>query len=404
MYKEANHIPVEDLPFQPSDLPIGCKEIKAAYMESPGVYHLGIRPNLAPSPALELLVVTADAPAISIQARSYGIIPVERPDLTVFHCDRERGGREIVEFEIYRYMVKQGIPLPEGDSLRGAAYYAMEMYPEYFGTFPAPILTPWGATIRSFELACGIYLLETDRCKDVLATACPIWEVDLTDSAKKLGRMVGRDEMGYMFFSKQASCIPIFELLPLHQGWTIHGIINQAALMNALLKYYADYAAMYNTEKPMITRTDGAGTNFFQVLDKLGRDGVKFEEAEPDLSILTEKQRIAYLLRIQGLSYKQIAVKLNVTVSTATQNVHLAERRLREFKRDERIHIQNQMPVTFPLTRNELLLIEAGLDLMKENLCKGVTRRSDTDWQGKLPYKYQFVEALHKRAQMILYK
>ena len=139
-------------------------------------------------------------------------------------------------------------------------------------------------------------------------------------------------------------------------------------------------------------------------MDKLGRDGVKFEEAEPDLSILTEKQRIAYLLRIQGLSYKQIAVKLNVTVSTATQNVHLAERRLREFKRDERIHIQNQMPVTFPLTRNELLLIEAGLDLMKENLCKGVTRRSDTDWQGKLPYKYQFVEALHKRAQMILYK
>ena len=81
MYKEANHIPVEDLPFQPSDLPIGCKEIKAAYMESPGVYHLGIRPNLAPSPALELLVVTADAPAISIQARSCGIIPVERPDL-----------------------------------------------------------------------------------------------------------------------------------------------------------------------------------------------------------------------------------------------------------------------------------------------------------------------------------
>ena len=52
----------------------------------------------------------------------------------------------------------------------------------------------------------------------------------------------------YLFFSRQAGCIPIFELLPVRREWEAMGLINQAALMNTVWKYYPQYAATYNFE------------------------------------------------------------------------------------------------------------------------------------------------------------
>lgn len=428
MYEKSPTIRAEDLPFDPSILSIGNSEIKYIYLESPGVYRLCMASAQPSLPSPELLVVTEDASAISAQARSYGEMPFERPDLTVFRCNQARGGREIVEFEICRCLTKQGAALPEGYSLRDMAYSAMELYPEYFGALPAPMHTPWGYMVRHYELASGVFWLETDQCKELLAVASPVWEVDLTETARKLGKMVGRDKMGYLFFPKRASCVPLFELLPLHREWKIHGIIDKAALMNALLKYQSRYAAEHNereyriaetirsskesqlgildkqklVSKDLIYPTEGAGTDFCLFLSKWGRNGI-VPKSEPDLSLLTEKQRAAYSLRMQGLSYKQIAEKLGITASGVTQNIQHAERRLREYERYQRMCRKDQKPVAFPLTRADLLLIENGLGLLEQELRKSTARRADTDWKGRLLYQSQLIEALRKRMRAVLF-
>lgn len=424
----GDKIRLDDLPFTVSELSIGNKEIASIYFESPGVYRLCMTSTCVFLPPQDLLVVTADAPAISTQARSYGEVPYERPDLTVFRCDKMRGGREIVEFEICRYLTKEGIKLPEEYSLRSMAYSAMEMYPEYFGALPAPMQTPWGSMVRYFELARGIFWLETDRCKKLLAVASFIWEVDLSESAKALGKMVGRDAAGYLFFSKRASSVPLFELLPLHREWETSRIIDKAALMNALSTYHIDYTAEHNEREQkivdivhsngkgllgislakklessdIISPSAEAGTNYCLFLEEWGRDGAGPALAL-DLSILTEKQRTAYLIRKQGLTYKQIAEKMGGTANTAAQHVRNAERKLRESQRYQRIRQQNRMPMTFPLSREDLLLIEAGLDLL-EDMRKGIVSCADSGWESRLPYQPQLAEALHKRVKAALYK
>ena len=42
---------------------------------------------------------------------------------------------------------------------------------------------------------------------------------------------------------------------------------------------------------------------------------------EQDFSFLTERQRMAYLLRQQGWTYKKIAIEMGITSNVARQNV-----------------------------------------------------------------------------------
>ena len=80
-------------------------------------------------------------------------------------------------------------------------------------------LTPRGFTVRHKTILNGVYWLETDRCEEMLAVCYPIWKSDISIPEQNQGeqleydRMYGIDNtLGYLFFSKQNSIIPLHEL------------------------------------------------------------------------------------------------------------------------------------------------------------------------------------------------
>ena len=52
---------------------------------------------------------------------------------------------------------------------------------------------------------------------------------------------------------------------------------------------------------------------------------------ERDLSILTERQRMAYLFRRQKMTYKKIGEAMGISTNAASDLIHHAERRFREY-------------------------------------------------------------------------
>lgn len=124
---------------------------------------------------------------------------------------------------------------------------------------------------------------------------------------------------------------------------------------------------------------------------------------EKELSVLTEKQRMAYTLRERHLTYRQIAEAMGVTASCAAQHVRHAERRLREYAAYCGARERNQERVFFPLTRGELRLIQSGLDLLARELRRGTPMRSGSDYLGRLSCDARTVAELIERARRTLY-
>jgi hypothetical protein len=249
-------LPLEELPF---DLTDELGEIAFAELLCPGVYQVGAKSPTKTDgahPVQEYYIVTDEAQAISVQARVYGERSPQHPTLTLYPHEREKNGWMVIDYEVQRYLNKNGLPLPKWGDLHGVALFGTEKYPEYFGHYPAPLHTPCGNMLRYKALSNGVIWLETDRCEEMVAICYPVWTDDLSGFAVNLGVQVDYGEKseienlrGYLFFSRQASCIPIFELLPVHREWETMGLINQAALMNAIWKYYPQYAATYNFEE-----------------------------------------------------------------------------------------------------------------------------------------------------------
>lgn len=265
-------VPSVDLPF---DLTAELGEVKGAELLSPGVYFLAGKKG-AHYP--EMYVVTADAPAISEKARSYGQELPGHPDLRVYELDQPGSGRYIIDFELRRYRMKCHLPEVEGeDSLYTAALYGAEEHPDYFGTFPVPSLTPRGYTVRHKTILNGVYWLETDRCEEMLAVCYPIWQADITIPEQSQGEQLEYDRvrgidntMGCLFFPKQGSAIPLYQLSHLHPEIKEGGTVDMAALSNAIYEFYPEYTAMHNEEEAkygcsdFIEKTPGVGTEFIK--------------------------------------------------------------------------------------------------------------------------------------------
>ena len=262
----------------PNDLPFNLMaelgSVQHAEIISPGVYFLIVEKD---SERAEVYVVTEDAPAISEEARNYGQDISDCPGLRVYPLHEKGSGKYIIDFEVCRYQVKCHLPV-EGstDSLLSRALYGMEEYPDYFGTFPVPFHTPRGSTVRHKVLSNGVYWLETDRCEEMLAVCYPIWEADISISEQELAEQLAYDRMqginntlGYLFFPRQSSCIPLYELCRLHPQIEESGLVDMKALMNAILRFYPEYTAAHNAEEAkyergsLIHETPEAGIDFF---------------------------------------------------------------------------------------------------------------------------------------------
>lgn len=251
--------PMEYLPLEklPSELRDALGTISCAILECPGVYYIGVEPEDEDSPlADEYYVVEKDAPMISSEVKSYGKIIPGYPDFLLYSYMDRGSGRLLVEYEVGKYKVLNHIPLPPRETLHDIAAFATEKHPEYFGTYPVPMMTPWGYTLRHKAIDNGVYWIETDQCREVLAVNYTLRD-DLSNISQLLSRQTIYDlqhglseTKGYLFFSKQTSCIPLFELMMDSRSyWAESGTIDKAALMNAIWADYPEYATEYNMQE-----------------------------------------------------------------------------------------------------------------------------------------------------------
>ena len=191
--------------------------------ECPGVYYLGVLPEDEDGNGLEYYAVFENAP-ISQEVRTMGK-RLETVPAWVYLLDSEEGPRWAVYYEILKYKTMHSHPLPEGESLQDAALYGMELCPDYFGTYPVPPQTPWGRTLRHRPLDNGIYWMETDQCAEVLAVSYPMWEGELSEGVQTSAQRLDHEgELGYLYFSKQAACVAIWELLRTRSELTTLGL------------------------------------------------------------------------------------------------------------------------------------------------------------------------------------
>ena len=222
----------------------------------------------------EYYVVEKSSPAISKEAMVYGRMPEEDSRVLLYSFAEERRGYKIIEYEIYRYQVRHGIYADGQTSLRDIAFYNMEYHPEYFGTYPAPLATPRGRTARYKPLMNGVFWIETGTGEEVLAVCYPIWNCDFSETVLKQSEQTEEDvregidsTLGYLFFSKWASSLALFELWGQYEELRAGGLIDYPALMNYIWAHFPEYAATYNIQNQM-----GMHDTFGLLMNALGAE------------------------------------------------------------------------------------------------------------------------------------
>lgn len=219
----------------------------------------------------EYFVVLDEAP-MAAKVRNYG---KKMDGLRLFAQDDDSSGWRIVQYEASKYsFTVKGKYLPE-ELFQDMSLHAMELHPEYFGAFPVPYHTPCGCTLRHRALDNGIYWLETSRCRELLAVCFPVWNAELSPAAASLARLPAWDAavgvekaMGYLFFTRESSCVPIYELMMTRRKWD-GTVIDVPALMNALWKYTPKYAVHLNGGK-----AQGLDDELARLLGKAGQEAV----------------------------------------------------------------------------------------------------------------------------------
>lgn len=245
--------PISHLPFHTRSFEKSYGKVRSAEEVCPGIYSIQTAP-IPPSRFLgsDLIAVMADSPVISAAAKAYGTPLKADPKVLVYYDeDYFDKARWVITYEIDKYLAEHDLPLPDGDSLVEVQARGMEVCPEYFGEFPVPTETPWGPLLRHDRLANGIFWLKTADAGWVLALAYPICDDLLIETAETAALNPydlenGIDNTcGFRFFKYEQSCTPLFELLNCtRQPWSDR--INLAALKNAILASFPDYAQEYN--------------------------------------------------------------------------------------------------------------------------------------------------------------
>ena len=225
----------------------------------------------------EYFLVTADSPAISDAAHAYGILLPTNPVTYLYSCeDYFEKGRWVVSYELHKYLTDHRIPLPDGESLQNDVARGMEVCPEYFGEFPIPTETPWGAPVQADKVGNGVFWLKTEQEGWALAVACPVYDdINLDVQKRSLTMQVGLTKWAgntcpYQFYPYCASCLLLLELIEFtNPGWA--GKFSMPAIKNAILESFPEYAEWYNqntsSQKEEIIYTADVGTVFYRFPD-----------------------------------------------------------------------------------------------------------------------------------------
>ena len=239
----------------PYDLLDELGELLQTELECPGVYYV-LAQETDSLVAHEYYLIEQSSEHISNEAKAYGSPLPHHPDLLSVSLDTEHGGGAVIRFEIKRYLVQHHLPLPDGDTLLTAAIYGMEDYPEYFGSYPAPLSAPRGFTTRYKELIPGVFAIETDTCETMLAVCYPRWYDGFSSYTMRFSEQTAFDReqgidntLGFLFFPRDAACLAVFELLPGNPNLRKSELLDLVALHNALWTQYPDYAIAYNRDE-----------------------------------------------------------------------------------------------------------------------------------------------------------
>ena len=224
-------------------------EINEIEQTIPGVYYLSVSGGEEWSRG-EYYAVSDQTPNISQEAKEYGVLMEDDLGLLLYPFEKDDSGWRIIQYEVYRYCTANRLPLQEKDALINSVLYGREIHPDYFGTYPVPALTPWGYTLRYKVLDNGVYWMETSYCRRALAVCPPICQ-ELSDIAMKIAVQTEHNPEFEMespvFFEEKSYCIPIWELMKVRKRWQ-SGMVDKAALMNAIWQNCPEYAAVYNAQ------------------------------------------------------------------------------------------------------------------------------------------------------------
>lgn len=227
--------------YLPPDFDSIFGEVRSIEEQAPGVYYI-IACEECGEHFQEYYIVANHAPFFA-KISQYG---KKLRNMILLDVSKDDSGWRIAEYELCRYMLQNHTAQLPKEALRDIGLHAAEHHPEYFGRYPVPVDTPWGYTLRHWALENGIYWLETDECAEGLTICSPIWQAELSISA----RWVGIKKQEYLFFTACASCIPIFELMRTRQAWD-GTLIDRQALMNAIWEYLPQYALAQNRREQL---------------------------------------------------------------------------------------------------------------------------------------------------------
>ena len=259
-------------------------ELRETEEECPGVRYVSTYGGGAQK-GHEFYVVARNAESIPDEAKSYGTDIPGCPGYLLYPMDAERQVRKIIQYEILRYQMREGVSDGDRETLRETALDGMGECPAYFGAFPPPPMTPYGHTARYKVLMNGVFWIQTDCLDSALAIAYPIWDDAFSEYAMKLAQG-DADGFGYLFFPERAICLALFELGRTYAAIRACPQIDAAALMNAIYRDFLEYAVQFNLKEQtgggnplgqalsganrpashdwMISLTPDAGTDFFR--------------------------------------------------------------------------------------------------------------------------------------------
>ncbi len=219
---------------------------------TPGIYYVSATSEDGTIPC-EYYIAKKECSELSQDAKQYGRPLAHHPDYLCYPASTPDSGRMVVEYEAIRYLKKRDLPCLENESLLTITDYGREYAPGYFGDYPAPLMTPQGLTMKYFTLLSGVFLIETDELKKILAVCYPIWSSELSDYTKSQGELVEYDLLrgidnteGYLYFAERNACLALFELRTSNKKIEQSGRINERAMMNAIWAYHPAYATSHN--------------------------------------------------------------------------------------------------------------------------------------------------------------
>lgn len=120
-----------------------------------------------------------------------------------------------------------------------------------------------------------------------------------------------------------------------------------------------------------------------------------------DLSVLTEKQRQAFLMKQKGLTFAQMGKEMGTTAHSARQLFMNAERRLKAHEEYVDQLAKDSEKIELPITIGELKIIIEALEMLHFQR-RPWAKDNSKDWIARKQHQFLLLDGLLQRFQNML--